>query len=286
MPLSRIEISARHRAKKRQALVDQGGVVICEICKQQFGTIEDRHLRLHNTSLLDYRKRFPLAETTSALVRKSRGSSSAARARFNNYAGTPPDNHLFEFLTGALLGDGNLSLRSDRHGHARYAEGGSNKEYAEWKVALLKKYLPINFKEKLSSPHSKTGKRYRAWWIRSGVNPLLTDWYKLWYPDHRKIVPMDLVTAHLTPFAMSVWYCDDGARIGNRIYTLAFSTEEVDNLCALIQCRFDVSARRSMIKGKPSIYIPAENKSRMAAILTALPGMEYKGKVFSEVHDA
>jgi hypothetical protein len=185
---------------------------------------------------------------------------------------------LFAFLTGALLGDGSLE-RSRRN--ARYAEGGANAAYLAWKRDLLAEYLPLTFRERLSAPHARTGRRYRGWWLRTAVHPLLTEWHSVGYPDGRKTVPRELVARHLTSFALAVWFCDDGhvAPRQAMLYTMAFTADDVAWLRDLIEQRFGLrptvwfNARR-----QPSLGFGAADVPRIRHYLAAqaLPGMAYK----------
>ncbi len=189
-------------------------------------------------------------------------------------------------MTGSLLGDGSLEMGKQ---NARYAEGGANADYIKWKCEFLARYMPCDFKEKLSAPHSKSGKRYLGWWIRTAIHPELTRWRKLWYPAGAKIVPFDLLEDYLTPAAFAVWFCDDGHKLtscdGCLLYTHSFSETEVDRLLTVLSRKLRISGTKRRVPGKAQffIYLDAAQWPVIASILTAaaIPGMDYKNKPFA-----
>ena len=190
---------------------------------------------------------------------------------------------LLEFLTGTMLGDGSLELKGPRC-NARYAEGSSNADYARWKADQLSRSFTVRFKERLSSPHVRTGRRYRGWWLRTLTHPLLTVWRHAWYPQGKKIVPFDLVKKHLTPFALTVWFCDDGSSAHKDgladLYPHAFSRVEVEWLASLLMERFGLPSRLAR-NGNSDKTIrfsrPARNQlMEIIASVGVPPGMAYK----------
>lgn len=195
--------------------------------------------------------------------------------------GNELDSHLFEFLIGALLGDGSIEKRLNK-ANARYAEGGSNELYLRWKYEFLQQYFSCSWKERQSLPHPKTGKSYKGWWLRTTVHPLLTKWHLEWYESH-KIVPKALVEKYLTEFALAIWFCDDGySGRFSKLYTMAFSEEEVKFLANLLRSRFGLSSRVRMNKQKqPFICFPVFESQKIREIIApfSLPGMAYKSEL-------
>lgn len=259
--------------------------VTCAICQKPLLGMSYGHLLLHGSTMADYSARFPDAATTTAAIRHARGKAQRARSGYLNFDGKPLDDVFFAFLAGALLGDG--SLEPLRH-NARYAEGGSNERYIRWKYELMAQYLPVKFKEKLSSPHTKSGKRYLGWWLRSGVHPELTKWRALWYPCGSKIVPFDLLRKYASPLTLAVWFCDDGHRSsgkcgshGAHLYTHSFKKQEVEELVRWLFESFGVEASvRKAAKHKEQylIYIGAAARPKLLSVVRSISpdGMDYK----------
>lgn len=269
----------RKRMKRQQKIKQERDAVVCRICGEDFQVIQYTHLRKHGLTIDQYMSQYPDAPMMVKSVLHSRGVGSIIHSRYLTYNGKEPDVKLLEFLTGSLLGDGSLELRPSKT-NARYAEGGKNELYLRWKLDLLSEYFPCSFDERLSSPHTKSGKRYHGWWVRTGVHPLLTQWHEQWYME-RKVVPQTLVERYLTTFALAVWFCDDGHadRHGALIYTYAFSLEEVEFLSNLLKSRFDLGNEvRKNKSDQPFLWFCAKEKRHLQKLIApiSIPGMEYK----------
>ena len=108
-----------------------------------------------------------------------------------------------EWINGELLGDGNLSKRSNYSARFRYAS--KYKEYANYVSDTLK-----SFKIEQSGKIKKAiGLEYNNICYRysSLTYPELLPIYKKWYPKDKKIVPKDI---ELTPLVCRQWYIGDG----------------------------------------------------------------------------
>ncbi|GAX37927.1 LAGLIDADG endonuclease [Nodularia sp. NIES-3585] len=277
------ELDINRRAAQR-TVKEQNDVemVACAVCGERFQIIQHTHLRRHELTLAQYKQEFPFAPLMTDKMKECRGKGSVSKSRYLDYPGKQPDNYLFEFLTGALLGDGSLEKQQKKI-NARYAEGGNNELYLKWKHNLLEQYFPCSWKEKMSSPHTQTGKRYHGWWLKTTVHPLLTEWHSKWYVEGRKIVPQSLVEKYLTEFALAVWFCDDGHSskcvLRSYLYTMAFSPEEVRFLSEFLQLKFGLKNRIIGNKNNQlflSFSGAASDKIRKITRGFSLPGMDYK----------
>lgn len=267
------------RARTQRIISANPEAFPCAMCGALLLSVSPTHLKRHGIATLsEYVAKYPQAKTATQQTRRKRGKSSRNRSNYLTYVGKEPDEKLAEFLIGTLLGDGNIA-RTDINCHARYAEGGNNREYMLWKYEFLKQYFHTTFQEKLSSPHTKTGKRYIGWWIRTSVHPYLSQLFMLWYPHGKKIVPIYEVIKHITPFSLSIWYCDDGNKRGY-LYTLGFTNNEVGALRVILMNKLKLETRVVMIHNKPALFITAANRQRFGSLMTALPGMGYKFEVF------
>jgi len=236
---------------------------------------------MHGLTLAQYQQQYPDASTIAQRVRQSRSAGPMTRAYHLKYMGKEPDHQLYEFLVGSLLGDGSLEKRK---ASARYGEGGSNETYLHWKYEFLKQYFHCTWKERISSPHTKSGKRYQGWWLRTATHPLLTQWHAQWYQP-QKIVPKNLVESYLTPFALAVWFCDDGNTDRVRhyrasLYTMAFTIDENIWLSQVLGFKFGLTAKvveESSTK-RPFLSFSKPERQKLQAIIAPfhIPGMEYK----------
>lgn len=124
--------------------------------------------------------------------------------------------------------------------------------------------------------------------MRSSTHPELTRLHATWYANGRKSLPYALLDRYLTPFALAVWFCDDGHRVkgkrsgaGSFLYTHAFQASEVDFLASLLLRKFGIKTtiRRAKVAQR-FIYIRAESWPILAAALASAEpaGMHYKYK--------
>lgn len=270
----------QHRQRDKIEQLRQQGVdlVTCAVCHQQFEMIHHSHLKTHGLTVKEYKTFYPDLLTLNSRTKQTRGKGSLTQSYYLKYAGKEPDLKLYEFLVGSLLGDGYLEKKLNKR-NARYTEGGGNQKYLEWKYNFLSQYFSCSFNEHLSSPHSKTGKRYQGWWLKTSVHPCLTELHSQWY-SQKKIIPQSLLLEYLTEFALIIWFCDDGcSSSGIFLYTLAFSIDEVKFLAALLQSRFGLNSNiLTNKKNQPFIRLYADSKQKFKEIASKflIPGMEYK----------
>ncbi|MEA5574598.1 LAGLIDADG endonuclease [Calothrix sp. UHCC 0171] len=273
------QVDQRRQNNRIKLLQSQGiDMVTCAVCNQQFEMIHHNHLKTHGLTVKEYKKLYPNLPTLNSRMKQTRGQGALAQSHYLSYLGKEPDHKLYEFLTGSLLGDGSLEKAYNKR-NARYAEGGSNQKYLEWKHEFISQYFSCSFKEYLSLPHPKTGKRYKGWWLRTTVNPALTQLHSQWY-NSKKVIPKSLILEYLTEFALIIWLCDDGCSSGGiKLYTLAFSEDEVKFLADLLKARFHLQG--SILKNKnnqPFIRLNATSKLILREMTSKyiIPGMQYK----------
>ena len=275
------ELDRKRRRRERYRKADEGlEMVACKVCGDRFQIIQHSHLRRHGLTMQEYRQKFPDAELMTASMKKARSQGRTSRSKYLSYPGKDPNTKLFEFLTGSLLGDGSLERQSQKR-NARYAEGGSNQDYLRYKYELLQEYFPCTWKERLSKRDKRTNKRYRGWWLRSCVHPVLTEWHKSWYHDRIKIVPEELVAQYLTPFALAIWFCDDGHNRGSSsyLYTMGFSKMETEFLSGLLIEKIGLKSKVLFNSSKlPMLRFNCASTQQLTELIKpfALPGMDYK----------
>jgi len=268
----------RQRRKIKQLEAEGVDMVTCGVCNQKLEIVGFNHLKTHGLTVQEYAKLYPDLPRMNSRIKAERGKQSQSKSRYLAYDGQEIDQKFYEFLTGSLLGDGSLERRSKKR-NARYAEGGSNQKYLTWKHNFLKQYLPCTFTERLSAPHTKTGKKYKGWWLRTSVHPQFTQFHEQWYKP-KKIIPQEFINKYLTEFALTIWFCDDGCSSGGIFfYTMGFSEAEVEFLVSLLKSRFNLSG--SILKNQKQqllIRLHANSKQRLREITSnyLIPGMEYK----------
>ncbi len=270
----------QHRQNNRITQLQLEGIdmVTCAVCNKQFEMIHHSHLKTHGLTVKEYKKLYPDLPTINSRMKQTRGQGALTQSDYLTYPGKAPDRELYEFLTGCLLGDGHLEKHSNKR-NARYVEGGSNQKYLEWKYQFLSRYFPCSFNERLSSPHTKTGKQYQGWWLKTKVHPILTECHLEWYFP-RKVIPKNFISQYFSEFALIIWFCDDGCSNPSiRFYPMAFSNDEVIFMVDLIKSRFGLDSNILRNKNhQPFINLNANSKIKFRKITSqfSIPGMEYK----------
>jgi hypothetical protein len=151
-----------------------------------------------------------------------------------------------DVLIGSLLGDGHLhnlkSLKSNSH--FTKSQSILKKEYLDWHNDIFKEYssgvYPCSSNLKISDLdgeiiHVKVESFLSSYAYRTFNHPFITELRNKWYPDNKKIIPLDL---DLNPQKIAIWYFDDGNNdIKSRritICTNSFSLNEVEFLSNLL----------------------------------------------------
>ncbi|HEY9692750.1 MAG TPA: hypothetical protein V6D15_11120 [Oculatellaceae cyanobacterium] len=253
-------------------------MVTCGVCNQQLEMIGYNHLKTHHLTVKEYELIYPNLPRLNSRIQQKRCQEAMKRSSYLTYQGKEPDRELYEFLTGCLLGDGSIEKFLNKL-NARYAEGGSNQQYLEWKYKFLSQYFSCSFNERLSSPHTKTGKRYKGWWLKTKVHPLLTQLHEQWYKGN-KIIPKGFIEKYFSEISLIVWFCDDGcSSSGVNFYTMAFADDEVRFLVDLLYSRFGIyGSILKNSKNQPFIKLNADSRKKLKQITSrfSIPGMEYK----------
>jgi hypothetical protein len=202
--------------------------------------------------------------------------------KFLAYGGRPPDQRFFEFMAGGLLGDFHSDQRS-RNTFARYSESGSNRKYLSFKVEFLQRYVPCQLRPGKKTPDPRTGKVYKKLYSKSNQAPVFASLRSIWYSGRTKIVPRQFLERFMTPFALAIWFCDDGHvdKQDNRgnIATLDFTVEEVRYLQELLRRKFGIDTTLEPKKdNRPLIVLPPDARQRITDLIKPfnIPGMASK----------
>jgi hypothetical protein len=136
-------------------------------------------------------------------------------------------------VIGCMLGDGAMRCKTNALLEINHSIRQS--EYVEWKYR--------EFKELVSTrPRKKLGNAGRiAYRFTTRSLPELTEIYKKFYPDGKKIIPDSLT---ISPLSLAVWFMDDGCKSYRALYlnTQKFSVTEQKKLALLLNKHFGVKA--------------------------------------------
>lgn len=129
----------------------------------------------------------------------------------------------------------------------------------------------------------RTNKEYFTYCFTTLSFPLFTEFYSLFYKNKTKIVPNNIQEL-LTPRALAYWIMDDGSFDKRdkilRIYTDAYSKEEVNLLISAINTNFNIKAKMHIHRpGQHRIYINAINLLKLQKIVELYMHPSLKSKV-------
>ena len=109
-------------------------------------------------------------------------------------------------IIGTILGDGYLRIIPKRkNAFLEVNHSFAQKDYVDWKYSILQSIVK-------SKPKLRKGNGQRiAYRFYTRCLSEITDLFKAFYRDGRKIIPDNL---KINPLTLAVWYMDDGSRSG------------------------------------------------------------------------
>jgi hypothetical protein len=126
-----------------------------------------------------------------------------------------------EVFIGLMLGDGFLEKhKNGKNACLRIARKREDKKYIELHAAIFQEYNPRCRDGQIFD--KRTDKIYYQSYLRTPVNIEFTKLHSKWYPNGKKVVPLNL---KLTPLSLATWFADDGSiKIAKRIYDVKLAT--------------------------------------------------------------
>ena len=117
------------------------------------------------------------------------------------------DEKTIEWVDGFLLGDGSIGHNKITFKSARFSIGSSEEQWANYAMSGFKKYNPREasskgWKFRIEKPSKPTFSSC------SKTHPDIVLQAKRWYPNGKKIVPLDV---RITPISILLWYLGDGS---------------------------------------------------------------------------
>jgi hypothetical protein len=154
------------------------------------------------------------------------------------------EGRLRSLLIGSMLGDGRLDRLPNS---TRYSENHTDKQrgYAEWKRLQWGPWVKSELKP-VSWIQEK--KIYPGWRFETVAHPSLNKWHSMFYgPEGPKLLTPGVVNL-VDPFALAVWYMDDGSAEWWPLITFGMKSE--DRLIAVsIFDKFGLHPRWGHVKG-------------------------------------
>jgi len=170
-----------------------------------------------------------------------------------------------EFIVGTLLGDGYLgkqNILEIKHSHKQL-------KYLLHKKEIMSNY--VNYIREHKKNLNITEKEYTCWSLHTIKLNELYFFRKLFYENNKKVVKRDIIR-FLTPFAMAIWYMDDGWRNKNsmKISSESFTEKEHLLLKDMIKINFDINVKLCKYKRNEKEYNYLSFNKRNSILLTKL----------------
>ena len=175
-------------------------------------------------------------------------------------------------INGSILGDGYIRIVPGRKdAFLEINHSYKAKEYVDWKYAILKAVAG-------SRPKMREGNGKRiAYRFYTKQHPEITELFRRFYQDRKKIIPIDL---KLNPITLAVWFMDDGSRCRESdvyLNTQQFSYEDQQRLIKNLQ-QFDIEARVNRDKEYLRLRILKSSLPKFRSLIGEhiIPSMRYK----------
>ena len=182
-----------------------------------------------------------------------------------------------DIIIGTLLSDGFLE-RNGTNVRLIMDHSLKQKSYVKWKTRqLISLNGQVLDKRRFDS---RTQKSYYHSLFRSHTSPFLEKYYKLFYQNGRKTIPLKLPKI-ITPLILAVWLMDDGYRRNDcnalRLNTQSYTAEEH----SVIQQALLIMGIESKIHKQSKYlvtYIPSRSMNQLRRTVREfiIPDMEYK----------
>lgn len=162
-------------------------------------------------------------------------------------------------IIGSLLGDGYMSCKT--HAYLKIGHSIKQKEYVDWKYTYL-----CSITNQKPKSYQGNGNRIGYRFFTRHL-PELTPFYKWFYGNSgKKSIPDNL---SISPFALAIWYMDDGARNRKSLYlnTQQFSLNEQRLLLKVLREEFALSGNLNKDKSYLRIRLYQESSQRLKQII-------------------
>ena len=140
-------------------------------------------------------------------------------------------------INGSLLGDGHISGRlSKKVSYFTKTQAGRRRKYLEWHVDKFPLFSSVSDGWTILN-----GKNFSRSVFRTYSDTSLFELRQKWYPNGKKIVPLDL---ELDPLSIAIWFFDDGSNHVKKrqvkFATYCFTRAEVEFLADQFLMKFYV----------------------------------------------
>ena len=185
-------------------------------------------------------------------------------------------------LIGTILGDGFLQKTGEKNARLRLEHSQKQKDYVLWKGNIFGRLFQgkPNYLERIH-PKSRETYKYCRW--QSSASPSFGKWRKYFYPNGKKIIPIDIGEILTEPITLAVWYMDDGyfnkIDRNSYIYLGRIMRDEADVLQKAIKKNFSIETKVYDKKNKGfALFFGAEDTKKLQALIKPfiIESLQYK----------
>lgn len=201
----------------------------------------------------------------------------------------PHNLNVIQVIIGSLLGDGHLEKRAKGIGCRLIIEQtNQNIEYLMWLYNFFyTQGYCTNLKPKLFKRIKKNNVIYYGIKFNTYTFSSLNWLHNLFYSkDKIKHLPISLLYDYLNPMALSIWFMDDGSKLGSgfKIATNCFKFYELEELCNLLHDKFKLKCSLHKSKLSWTIYIKKDSAKNFANLIEPfmIDSMKYKLGIYRQ----
>lgn len=183
-------------------------------------------------------------------------------------------------IIGTLLGDGCLE-QNGIHARLRLEHGISQKSYLLWKYEELKDIITGSVMA-LHAYHKKNKRFYDSFRAYTASDSVFDSYRSIFYPERKKIIPLNIQSILCDPLSLAVWFMDDGYKRNDcnalRLGTDSFTKDEQYLLQSVLKNNFGLDSTVHK-KGKYwNIYIPERESKKFIGLVGPyiIPQFSYK----------
>lgn len=191
----------------------------------------------------------------------------------------------YDYLQGAMLGDGCLSNHKSGKGNSDFSYLSKSKQHCEFVAEPFSEILLKGGVVEKSYFDHRTNKTYQRCFFRTQMNVSFTKERMRWYRGNKKHIPKDLV---LTPNICLIWYIGDGSLVNSKccqevkLATHCFEKEELETIIipqmARFEARTNICGRSKNGDPQYGIFIPHSRVQDFIDYIGKCPFEDYKHK--------
>ena len=198
----------------------------------------------------------------------------------------PHSKEIISIIIGSLLGDGHLEKRKQGVGtRIKFSQSSANVEYLMWFYQYLSSRGYCSKKKPLLKKRIREGGQVFYHYRINSYTFTSFNWIRnIFYKENgglKKVIPVE-IKEYLTPFALAIWFMDDGSKLGKgaKIATNGYELSELKSIIIILKDKYNLEAtyHKGAINKGHTIYIPSKSMKLFSSIVKPyiLPSMLYK----------